>query len=377
MPTWIIEPRDPLIARDGRPFGPTPGARASTLAFPFPSTTTGGLRNRAGLADDGSFDRASIDRVKQIGVRGPLLVTLDHHGEIGGWLAPAPADALLIADDDGRPLRRQLAPLAAPAEARHNLPADLMLIGPRRYDPKKPLPAPPRFWHWGELARWLQAPADGPVALEDLGLRGPAEDRRTHVRINPEALTAEEGFLFQTIGLDFSEGARLALAVVADRALAYSGGLAPLGGERRLVTWRPSEQSPPPPPAELLTAIAETGHCRVVLLTPAHFAQGFRPAWLLEPRHGVTPTLKAALVPRPQVVSGWDFEVGRPRPTRRLAPAGSVFFLKLGGQAEAIKTWVTKLWLETISDSPQDRADGFGLAIVGTWSGQPFPLEVS
>ena len=77
MLTWIIEPRDPLIVRDGRPFGPTPGARAASLSFPFPSTTTGVVRTRAGLGPDGKFDTAQIERVKQIAVRGPLLVELN------------------------------------------------------------------------------------------------------------------------------------------------------------------------------------------------------------------------------------------------------------------------------------------------------------
>ena len=53
--TWIIEPHDPLIVRDGRPFGPNPSAQAISLSFPFPSTTTGGVRSRAGLKGDGTF----------------------------------------------------------------------------------------------------------------------------------------------------------------------------------------------------------------------------------------------------------------------------------------------------------------------------------
>ncbi len=31
MEIWLIEPHDPLIVRDGKPFGPNSGARASTL----------------------------------------------------------------------------------------------------------------------------------------------------------------------------------------------------------------------------------------------------------------------------------------------------------------------------------------------------------
>ena len=39
MTIWLVEPRDPLIVREGRPFGPDPGAWATSLPFPFPSTT--------------------------------------------------------------------------------------------------------------------------------------------------------------------------------------------------------------------------------------------------------------------------------------------------------------------------------------------------
>ena len=57
MGNWLIEPIDPLIVRDGRPFGPTPGARARTLPFPFPQTIAGAVRTRDGLDANGRFDR--------------------------------------------------------------------------------------------------------------------------------------------------------------------------------------------------------------------------------------------------------------------------------------------------------------------------------
>src|SRR5215218_6714985 len=111
MSTWIIEPRDPFIARDGRPFGATPGARAASLNFPFPSTTTGGLRTRVGLVS-GSFDTQKIEEVKRIGVRGPLLAELNDDGEVAEWLAPAPLDALLMESVSGgsAALLRRLSP---------------------------------------------------------------------------------------------------------------------------------------------------------------------------------------------------------------------------------------------------------------------------
>ena len=100
--TLIIEPRDPFIARDGKPFGV--GTSAATLPFPFPSTTTGGVRTRAGLAG-GSFvdntgqpNQSLITAVKEIATSGALLVELNEQGEIENWLMHAPSDALLLED---------------------------------------------------------------------------------------------------------------------------------------------------------------------------------------------------------------------------------------------------------------------------------------
>src|SRR5947207_14049306 len=99
MEIWLIEPHDSLIVRDGRPFGPNPGARATSLSFPFPSTTTGGVRTRVGQNADGIFDLASnqLAQLKQLSVRGPLLVQLTPEcNDIAPnkWFVPATFDAL-------------------------------------------------------------------------------------------------------------------------------------------------------------------------------------------------------------------------------------------------------------------------------------------
>ena len=105
MTIWIIEPHDPLIVRDGRPFSAVPGAQAVSLSFPFPSTTTGGVRTRAGLNTDGVFvaDTKTIEAVKKIKVRGPLLLQLPTEASKQlDWLLPAPADALILEPDQQR-----------------------------------------------------------------------------------------------------------------------------------------------------------------------------------------------------------------------------------------------------------------------------------
>lgn len=388
MTVWLIEPRDPLIVRDGRPFGPVPGARAVSLPFPFPSTTTGGVRTRDGLDAEGRFQPSEISRVKQIAVRGPLLVELDANaGDITRWLAPAPADALLLdlePPDTTKAMLKRLVPLQLPPGVSTDLPDALAPVGMPRPDLRKPCGKAPRYWDWDFFEQWLLDPQEREVPLADLGHNGPVPEARMHVRLQPETQTAAEGALFQTRGLEFTRvpeerslanARRLALAVATD-APNLKEGLAPLGGERRLVMWRRSRQSLPTCPDALRESIVKHRHCRVVLLTPAHFRAGWKPAWLLSPREGVTPSLRAVAVNRPQVVSGWDFEQGKPKPTRRLAPAGTTLFLKLDGNSAAIERWIDTIWMSCVSDEEQDRRDGFGLAVVGRWEGTFQPLEV-
>ncbi|BAF60108.1 Uncharacterized protein PTH_1927 [Pelotomaculum thermopropionicum SI] len=396
MKVWVIEPRDPLIARDGRPFGPVPGARAFTLAFPFPSTIAGAVRTRDGLDASGRFQPAEIPRLKKIEVLGPLLVELDAGtGDIDRWLVPAPADALffeLVPSDFTKAAIRQLTPLQLPPGSHTNLPEDsLAPVGMPDRDPRKPFSKTPAYWYWKLFEKWLVDPFDGDVQLVEVGHNGPVQEVRMHASIRPDTQTADEekGALFQTRGLEFacpvedhadggilSRVRRLGLAAAAD-APNLKPGIAPLGGERRLAFWRQSNQVLPSCPEALKEKIAALGHCRLILLTPAHFGAGWKPSRLLEEWEGVRPYLQAAALKRHQTVSGWDLEgKGRRKPTRRLAPAGTVYFLKLNGDSAAIKRWVDSIWLTCVSDGEQDRRDGFGLAVTGVWDGNLHRMEV-
>lgn len=397
MPLWIIEPHDPLIVRDGKPFGPNPGARAHSLPFPFPSTTTGGLRNRVGPDQHGNYTKEHIQHLKKIAVRGPLLVELEQTTEstpsLSTWLVPSPADALLLESEPQSPathqppaIRKRLVPLRPPEHLETNLPAASLLVGQVQHSSGKPQSNAPRFWYWHQFERWLCAPPifEDTIDAASLGYKGLEQDTRMHVSLDRTTQTAREGALFQTRGLEFtlvpksdhgspsslSNARRLALGVIAEKA-DFDPCLAALGGERRMVAWRSSTGQLPACSDTIIQQVGRDRACRVVLLTPACFTKGWCPTWLLEPRAGVQPTLQAVAVGRPQVVSGWDFEHGRPKPTRRLAPAGSVFFVTLSGEDTAISDWIQSIWMQNISDTEQDRHDGFGLAVLGIWDGQP------
>lgn len=374
MTLWIIEPQEPLIVRDGRPFGATPGARARSLDFPFPSTIAGGVRTRAGQKN-GRFDTNLIAAVKEIVVRGPLLAELDENDKLT-FLIPAPGDALLIEDDEKEVVvRHRLRPLIS-KNALSNIPHGLHPVGLVKPDPRKPYKKAPRFWTWDEFANWLIQPPDAEevVTPADWGRNGPGKEWRVHVKMDPTTFTGEEGGLFATSGLEFWErpsGERIQLADVKRLVLAVDvreikpltidAGVAPLGGERRLMSWRQSTDALPTIPQGLVKAIENNdGHCRLILLTPAYFDAGWRPDF------GDGAELSATAVSNPVVVSGWDFEKRSPKPTRRLAPAGSVYFVKITSD---VKQWVEKRWLHPLGDDDELNRAGFGLTAVGVWDG--------
>ncbi len=398
---WIIEPRDPIILRDGRPFDATPGARARTLPFPYPATLAGTVRSRAGRGADGKFCAAVAD-VLRIGVRGPLLVQLDDNGSdtVKQQLVPAPADALLLnlKKEDGTQSKEvkvlQLVPLEVTEGLLTAMPDDLLPVGPRKVDPAKPSKRAPRFWYWQQFEQWLLAPQDlvgrKSISPPELGLAGLKQNSRMHVVMEEDSKQRKgrDGGLFQTTGLEFTHAAqhttalssahRLALLarVDADAELAdklqpsgalLSAGTGTLGGEGRLVVWRSSSTGLPECPPTLVTQIQEQKACRVLLLTPAIFEQGYRPKWLLQTQCGVKPTLRAVCCTGYEVISGWDYAERAPKPTRRMLPAGSVLYLSFADDSTpaAIEAWVQAMWMQNISDAEQDRLDGFGLAAIG------------
>lgn len=368
----LIEPRDPLIPRDGRPFTNSPGARARSLAFPLPQTLAGAYRTRRGLAEGLSFPQ-DAPKTLSWGIRGPLLAEAD--GE--GWrlLLPRPLDAVRLGETV-----YPLVPLRLPEGAGTNLPKDLLPVGlgdPSLKEKPSPLPA---WWYWDSFQKWLVSPQTG---FQPRGHQGPTLEVRTHVSLDPSTGTGREGALFQTQGLEFSrqegqEGKRDARSLAQVRRLALVvwpedgrelRGVHPLGGERRLAYWEEGGPQIPTPPVEVVDQVLRHRAARVVLLTPSFFHEDFLP----QGRSLMGAPVVAALVGRAVVVSGWDLKEGRPKPTRRAVPAGSVYFVRLPQEwnEARVRAWLDAAWFQNIADGEQDRKDGFGLAAVGAWDGKP------
>jgi CRISPR-associated protein Cmr3 len=386
MPIWMIEPHDTLVVRDGRPFNADIGARAHSLPFVTPSMIAGAVRQRIGSDASGKFVHQQPLQLLQHAIRGPLLYNLKDGMP---WVS-APADALLMGEGDDRILR-QLTPIAD-ARGCTNLPvqgaqypaiatAGMAPVGFATHtdnDRRKPNEKDGIYWSWDLFCEWLLNPCDisfvQPFALDKkpaMCIMGSLQrDTRTHVQIDASRGTVgdEGGRLFSTQGLQFRDRER-AFGIAVDVAddMTNRPTVGSLGGERRLVSWRQAQMQFPAIPAGLIERIVKSKKCRVVVLTPAYFAQGWYPGLLLSSQHNVQPTLMAAAAGRAQVLSGWDMAIGKPKSSKRYMGAGSVYYLELAGTDADIATWVANMWFQNISDEDQSRRDGFGLAVVGVW----------
>jgi CRISPR-associated protein Cmr3 len=377
----LLLPRGPIVVRDGRPFSATPGARAESLSWPYPGTVAGALRTSFGNELGWDWQSDGPDRARAVAVQGPLPVARYPDKPWQVYL-PAPRDALVArAAPEGPVQVHALRPwLDLPAGAGCDLPHEALrpLHVPVAAKPEPPM----AFWPLDAVARWLARTSSGAEPLDAGLLSELPREARVHVAIDTGRDAALQGALFVTEGLAFADGAsddnpaRAMLCRVAPPpGWQARDGFVPLGGERRLVQIQVGGAAWPELPGVLRGALAEARRLRLLLATPAIFARGWRPGWLDDALEGSppdAPDLRLRLVSvalgRRGAVSGWDMargKGGRAKAARFLAPAGSVYFFEIvhGDPAASLGA----LWLASLCDAPQDRADGYGMAVPGVW----------
>lgn len=351
---WFLAPRDTLVLGDGRPVG---DAGRRSLDMPWPSTLAGLVRTRIGMDPDGVWrlDRANSRALLDVPLQGPWLVRLGGDGQPAERSYPAPQDALWHRESDTLLRRTRLVPRPTPDDCVF----DRALAGCEVVVPVQDLPdgkptRGPVFWTEAVLLEWLLRPT--PVALGEpasFGLTELVHETRTHVGLDPTTGTAEQGRLFATEGVRYEtqRGERLAIGFRCEDPRIPQGACC-LGGERRI-----SQLEPGGTPWAFPEGFqAKNGRLRVVLLTPAVFEAGSMPDRIAGAR------VVAAAVGRPQVISGWDYALNKPKPSRRMVPAGSVYWVE--PEQDPTK-WAEDHWMHCVSDGEQDRRDGFGLCVVG------------
>lgn len=395
-----LTPRDPLVARDGRPFGAGQGNRMRSGDWLLPSVVAGSLRTLLGKQAGGGFDEGMVAALKATAVSGPFPVIE------GKLFLPCPAD-VVIKDDKGQKSLLSVRPVNA-SGAGCDLPGNLLpaLLPESGDDDFKPA-RKPAFWSVDRMAAWLADDtglAHSNEPFSDCGneylIRLPQEER-THVKITPALGAASDGELFSTCALDFSRTVgdgviKMALRVqphnMFDTETKKLNALHPCGGERRLLHWKVASQPEWSLPVSLKTPFEKAdreGHRRVrlVLASPGLFEdqdevrQGWKPGWLRQTDQGLVGNppgssmklrLVSAVVERWRPISGWSLERGHvgPKPVRRMVPAGATYFLEAIGEG-SLAQLANDLWLQSVCDNEQDQRDGFGLALWGLWNHHP------
>jgi CRISPR-associated protein Cmr3 len=383
--TLTITCRDPIVSRDGRPFGTgeaAGGNRMRSVGWPLPSVVAGSLRAALAKAANRDFTDETIQALFAVSALGLFPTS----GET--LYLPAPNDCVL--HPDGRPLRAIPQPIVEgdcdwPALGLQpiNIPFNL---APVEFKPEDG----PAWWPVDRYSQWLTADS---VSFDHTFLKAPATEERTHVQLDPETGASEESLLFTTSALPLGRLPRFAVKpdtawterfaeveltsrVEADGwagdAAALLDTFHPLGGERRLVHWKGTPRESWTCPTSVREALVkgDTASVRMVLTTPAIFSGGWKPGWLNDELTGTPPCggpelkLIGFSIQRWRAVSGWSLSPPRgPKPVKRMVPAGGVYFFTADGPVSKL----ADCWLSPVSDEEQDRRDGFGLAAWGTW----------
>ncbi len=397
MSTLIeISCRDPIVSRDGRPFGLGAGTRMRSAGWPLPSMVAGSFRTALAKAAEKDFSTANAELLRQVSVCGLFPAAVPKDGASPTLYLPAPLDAVGAPEKTIIRSRPEALTDGEGCDFPHPNLLPVLLDSHGANPAFKPEPVP-AWWPVDQYAQWLAADA---IKFDQRFLGTPKTDARTHVKISSETGAAGDGDLFSTTSLVLSRlpvwgsksenfGDRYRpislisrAGAATDPALQTALGtlniISPLGGERRGAHWKASAEnlnSLWQCPNIIADKLATAKRIRMVLATPAIFTHGWRPGWLDNDLIGTVPgtTVNVKLVAyagkRWHAVSGWSLAnlPGQPRgpkPVRRLVPAGAVFFFECVGTSP---TGLAGRWLESVADEEQDQRDGFGLATWGIW----------
>lgn len=391
---------DPLVARDGRPFGAGQGNRMRVMAWPLPSVFAGSFRSALVKSNEGlDFTGDRPRELAGIEVAGAFPTSN------GMLYFPAPIDAVAEPRSDGKGIERTHRVIPRETRGGCDAPEDglkpVSLSDSQSAEDFKPAEVPA----WWPLDRYVDWLSGREVTFDSGFLRSAVQETRDHASLDAERGAVAEGSIFRTGGLNaaylprFADGIRVSesesgsrsfrdryaevtLSIRVSRSESESGlewnaggrRWHPLGGERRLAHWESSGDSESirgwTCPEEIESALGATRRVRMILASPAIFEHGWKPGWLTNGLEGELGGVKLRLTGvangRWKAVSGWSLAPPRgPKAIRRMVPAGSVYFFEV--EKEGAAAGLSRYWLESVSDGEQERRDGFGLAVWGIW----------
>lgn len=385
--SYLIRPLSPLVFGNGKPFDSQ--SEASDIVFPLPSSSAGLVRTQYLKQNDLQLSQAEKHfklieedyiQLQNIQHRGPFLVELLDDGKYNLFTAK-PADALYLLDKKDQEIKLvRLQPQNISDDVGCDLPNGLLPVLMDANIKGKPQSGA-IFWRISDSIAWQNGTALTYKEVNDNGIKSLPIDVRTHVAIDDETYSSEEGRLFQSIAYDFGaikkanfagwEERSYGFLVLSDQDLQNS--LVKFGGEGRLSEMTQVDNHSALSLNDLIIAdIEKNKGIKLTLLTPAIFGNGYLPAWLDEatlegilPHTNIRVKLKACCMDRWIPVSGWNMHKHSPKAMRKAVAAGAVYWFELlSGDPKEAK----ELMMQTISDDVQDQKDGFGVVGVASWN---------
>lgn len=405
MQTYDFIPNDTIFCRDQRPlqagfsFGrganwPLPTVLHSAIRTALLADSQNGLPDRR-MTRDGSLrlgrphGKCVTTDYQWLNLIGPFPVD-----EKGITYFPIPRDLIPITiqnehTSEKRAIRLSLIPNT---HGFNNLPKPLRYLAVSDAEPSKDTLA-----DWVSLDFYKDYLGNNHKLNEPKRVHLWESEYRIGVAIDDETLTTVEGQFYAGEHLRVRDGVKLRFEISEDphkrELVDLEGLLLQLGGERRFGTVWKSEH-----PLTLPSAIVSGRFVKWILLTPAIFINGWLPGWIdkdsgavklrvvdkskradrrrprreagwrydesNDPAPPIKATLVGAVIGKPQVVGGWDYQ---PKPTMLAVPSGSIYYFEAESDADAQRL-ASVLQGRCRSDFFGEK--GLGLGVCGSWESQ-------
>ncbi|MFZ5996175.1 MAG: type III-B CRISPR module-associated protein Cmr3 [Nitrospirota bacterium] len=189
-------------------------------------------------------------------------------------------------------------------------------------------------------------------------------EERTGIGKSRTTRSVETGRLYSVEYFRLNGNCGFAVEVGNTKLLPESGMLR-LGGDNRsarysTVSWNDIQGEP------IKKKILETKRFKLILTTHAIFTNGWMPGGIDDKTmegsiNGIAVRLISACIGKPIGIGGFDMAKGMPKPMKKAAPAGSVYYFEL--KDSNVDNLFGKLWLKSISDEKSQ--EGFGITLIG------------
>jgi len=351
---WVfIEPVDVWMFRDSKPFTAQESFYARSLFPPQPGTMQGVIRSHY-YALTGQIIGSSTD-MGGLRLIGLFVARRDKNERVTVYVR-APLDLLARAGEGGKPTtgRRLL------AAKQMKFKTDLddhwrpLIVAEREKGATAQKADDAEYWmDEAALTAYLSDPL-APVELVKASQLYEREER-VGLALDVKRRANQSGYFYRASFIRPCSDVGLLVGIDYRQPLFTGSGALNIGGESRSGLYQVLDGY------EFPKRMASSGRLKIVLLTPAYFSDGWRPAggdW--SPWLGPKARLISAAIGKPQAFSGWDLQRNQPKPLRHFVPAGSVYLFE---DADVPSISFT----ETPTGEADFGAMGYGAVAVGTW----------